>query len=245
VNQRNYNQPGNSRRSIDQRKANRLTGFLSSFRCYLLAGLCAGAMVALSAPQSQAEVDEDAIFEVSLGAGMAIPTGEFSNFWDTLGAKSGFELDLSGGYFVTPNISIGVAFELAQFSIDNPNNPQHYRLYTLGAYGKYFAALDSRVSPYVRVQGGITIPNFSAPLADNPGKAYHESQFDPSFDGLIGLGARISTSENGGIFLEAAYRFTRVSGATAVFEGETLTLPNDISHIQLTIGFGFDFGPKQ
>ncbi len=214
-------------------------------RSYLLAIFCASCLVALGATPSQAGVAEDAIFEVSLGGGLAIPTGGFSNYWDSLGAKSGYELDLSGGYFLTPNLSIGLAFELAQFTIDNPINPQHYRLYTLGLYGKYFSGLDSKVSPYLRVQSGITIPNFSAPLAANPGKAFHESQFSPAFDALIGLGARISTSDGGGIFLEASYRFTKLGGNTSSFESETLVLPGDVSHIQLTIGFGFDFGPKQ
>jgi len=87
---------------------------------------------------------------VSLGGGLAIPVSDFSNYWDTLGAKNRFDLDFSGGYFLTPNLSLGLAVEYGQFSVDNALNPQKYRLYTLGAYGKYFIGLDSKVSPYLR-----------------------------------------------------------------------------------------------
>jgi len=210
--------------------------------------LCAGTIAtiaALGTPTAQAGVNEDAIFEVSLGGGLAIPVSDFSNYWDTLGAKNGFDLDFSGGYFLTPNLSLGLAVEYGQFSVDNALNPQKYRLYTLGAYGKYFTGLDSKVSPYLRVQGGLTIPNFSAPLEQTPGEAFRESEFSAGFDGLIGLGARISTSDWGGIFLEAAYRYTKASGNTSSFGNERLVLPADVTHIQLTAGIGFDFGPKQ
>lgn len=234
-----------NQRNISQQGANKLNKFFNSIRPQVLALLCVAAVVALSVSPTRAGVDEDAIFEMSIGGGFAIPVGDFNDYWDTLGARTGLELDFSGGYFLTPNLSIGVAFEYAQFSIDNPNNPQHYRLYTFGGYGKYFSGLDSRVSPYLRVQGGVTIPNFSSPLVMTPGAAFRESQFDVAFDGLIGVGARISTSDKGGIFFEAAYRFTPLAGATSSFGNEPLTLPGDVSHIQLTAGIGFDFGPKQ
>jgi len=247
--------------SNNQQDTIKLTGFFRTIRkspgrairlrMFFATFLCVGTIATvtvLSASSAQARVNEDAIFEMSLGGGFALPVGDFSNYWDTLGARNGFELDFSGGYFLTANLSLGLAVEYAQFSVNNPLNLQKlqkYRLYTLGAYGKYFTGLDSKISPYLRVQGGLTIPNFSAPLERIPGKAFRESQFEVGFDGLIGLGARISTSDWGGIFLEAAYRYTKVNGNTSTFEGELLTLPADVTHIQITAGIGFDFGPKQ
>ncbi len=228
-----------------QQDADKLSSFFNSIRIRVLAFLCVGVVAALNVSPVHAGVAEDAIFEGSIGAGFAIPSGGFSNYYDTLGANTGLELDFSGGYFVTPNLSLGVAFEYAQFSVDNPNNPQHYRFYTFGVYGKYFTGLDSKVSPYLRVQGGLTIPNFSAPLTMSPPDTFAETQFEVGFDGLIGVGARISTSSKSGIYLEADYHFKQISGATGNFGDEILTLPGDAAYIQLNMGIGFDFGPKQ
>ncbi len=228
-----------------QQDANMSNRFFNAIRLQVMALLCAGAVVAISVTPAQAGIDEEALFEVSFGAGFAIPVGGFSDFWDTLGAKTGLEMDISGGYFVTPNLSLGLAFEYSQFSIDNPANPQRYRFYSIGVYGKYFTGLDSKVSPYIRVQGGLTLPNFSAPVTIDPPKIFDEIEFSAKIDALIGIGARISTSSKSGVYFEAAYRYKPIGGSTGNFGSEIIELPSDAPYIHLTAGIGFDFGPKQ
>ncbi|MFQ5607487.1 MAG: outer membrane beta-barrel protein [Candidatus Zixiibacteriota bacterium] len=213
----------------------------------LAAILLAPALALLSVPgQVSAEIHEDALFEVSIGGGLSVPVDDFkefrfADFNGDLGAGNGFHVDASGGYFLLDQLSIGVSLAFSQFGIDNPATDLKYRIYSVGAYGKYHFGYESRVTPYIRLQAGIAVPNFSTPLR-TPGLAFRENPYDLRAEARASLGARISTSEWGGFFIEAGVRYSDVAESESDFKQEIYEIPVDAAQFQLTAGFSFDIG---
>lgn len=200
--------------------------------------------------QAAAEIHEDAKFEISIGGGLSIPADDFkSNFQfaaptnssGDVSAESGYHFGGSGGYFLLDQLSIGVSFSYSEFGIDTSVTRLKYRLYSFGVYGKYHFTYETRVTPYVRLQGGIGVPNFSTPLR-TVGFDFRENGYGVSAEALISLGARISTSEWGGFFLELGYRYSDVAGSQASFKQELYELPADVAQVQISAGFSFDLG---
>lgn len=198
--------------------------------------------------QAAAEIHEDAKFEISIGGGLSISVDDFKNNFQfapptnssgNVNAENGFHVTASGGYFLLDQLSIGVSFSYSQFGIDTTVSLFKYRLYSFGVYGKYHFTYESRVTPYVRVQGGIAVPNFNTPLR-TVGFDFRENGYGISPEGLISLGARISTSEWGGLFLEVGYRYSNVAGSQTSFKQEQYELPADVAQVQISAGFSFD-----
>lgn len=203
---------------------------------------------ALVSQQASAGIHEDAMFEVSFGVGISIPADDFknnfefappTNFIGEVNAESGKHLTVSGGYFLFDQLSVGVSFAYSQFDIDPAITNFKYRLYSFGLYGKYHFSYESRVTPYLRVQGGIVVPNFNTPLR-TVGLGFRENGYGLSGEGLVALGARLSTSDWGGFYLEVGYRYSDVAGSQTSFKQETYELPADVAQVQITAGFSFD-----
>lgn len=196
----------------------------------------------------QARIHDDAAFEVSIGGGPSIPTSDFSSFHaDTLGAKSGYQFGVSVGHFVTDLLSLGVGFNYSESKVVSgatPENLLHYRLYSGGVYAKYHFGYSKKVTPYVRLQANVSAPDFTTPLT-TPGLSYRENSYDLSLGVVASLGARISTFEWGGIFVEAGYRYISTAGKGTSFKQIDYVIPADVSQIEISAGFSFDIGPKQ
>ncbi len=200
--------------------------------------------------RASAEIHEDAKFELSFGGGISIPVDDFknnfefappTNFTGKVNAENGYHIGASGGYFLFDQLSVGVNIAYSQFDIDRAITAFKYRLYSFGVYGKYHFTYEGRVTPYVRVQGGIAVPNFSTPLR-TVGLGFRENGYGISAEGLVSLGARISTTEWGGFFLEVGYRYSDVAGSSTSFKQETYELPADVAQVQISAGFSFDIG---
>lgn len=199
----------------------------------------------LAARQATAEIHEDAKFELSLGGGLAVPADDFKSNYrfagepGNLGAKSGYHYTVSGGYYLLDKLSVGVNFTYSQFDVDSIGIAFKYRLYSIGMYGKYHFTYENRITPYVRVLAGIAVPNFNTPLR-TVGLEFRENGYSIKPEGLISIGARISTTEWGGFFFEVGYRYSDVAGARTSFKQESYELPADVAQIQISAGFSFD-----
>ena len=202
----------------------------------------------LVARQAAAEIHEDAKFELSLGGGLAVPADDFksnyrfaptNNFTGNLAAKTGYHFTVSGGYYLLDKLSVGLNYSYSQFDIDPAITSLKYRVYSIGMYGKYHFTYENRITPYVRVLAGIAVPNFNTPLR-TVGLGFRENGYGIKPEGLVSLGARISTTEWGGFFFEVGYRYSDVAGARTSFKQESYELPADVAQIQISAGFSFD-----
>ena len=202
------------------------------------------ALVLLSATNANAQIAEDALFEVNLTFGASIPSSEFSDYFDTLGANTGFNIRGSGGYYLLDNLSVGLYFNYSEFSIDNTANPLKYRIYDFGGYAKLILSPEKKFTPYVRGELGLVRPNIATPIT-SPQVGFREISYSSGIGGGGFLGVRYSTFEYGGLFAEVGYRTEIVSDKNGSFAGVTYELPADINNIQLNAGFNLDFGPKQ
>ena len=55
---------------------------------------------------------------MSIYGGFGIPSGGISDWNDSLGAGTGWEIGMDVGYFLTPSMVLGLNFTYAQFSVD-------------------------------------------------------------------------------------------------------------------------------
>ncbi|MCH9031207.1 MAG: outer membrane beta-barrel protein [candidate division Zixibacteria bacterium] len=198
----------------------------------------------LSATNVNAQIAEDALFEVNLTFGASIPSSDFSDYFDTLGANTGFNIRGSGGYYLLDNLSVGLYFNYSEFEVDNPANPLKYRIYDFGGYAKLILSPEKKLTPYVRGELGLVKPNIATPIT-SPQVGFREISYTNGIGGGGFLGLRFSTFEYGGLFAEVGYRAEFVSAKNGSFANTTYELPADINNIQLNAGFNLDFGPKQ
>ena len=71
---------------------------------------------------AQEEYEYRDVAEVLVYGGVSVPSGGITNFLDTLGAKTGWDVGVSAGVFLTPSLVLGLDFTYAQYGIDTDND---------------------------------------------------------------------------------------------------------------------------
>lgn len=209
---------------------------MKSFR--LLSTLIVLSLVALSAFAQDDEKWRN--FEVGLHGGLAIPTGDLSDWHDSLGATTGFDISLSGGYYFTNNICAGIYFDYDQFGMDGDWG-LNYRLFKTGAYAKYAFSNESNFEPYFKVTGGISWPKFPTWITVDQNRL-REQSYDPAFGFGGYLGVLWYSAEFGGLYVEAGYQYLMAKDTEADWHGEIYKMPSDINYLQIRSGITVFFG---
>jgi hypothetical protein len=113
-----------------------------------------------------AQEEERDVVEVGFFGGVGIPAGGLSD-WKTYdrarGAKTGWDIGLEAGCFLTPRVVLGVNFVYTQFSIDvaGDQTNHNHRLYNPNVYVKYLFEGESNLIPYLKGHVGVENPKFS------------------------------------------------------------------------------------
>ncbi|HDL03625.1 MAG TPA: hypothetical protein ENH25_05785 [candidate division Zixibacteria bacterium] len=181
-------------------------------------------------------------FEVGIHTGLNIPSGDFADWNDSLGAKTGFNVSLSGGYYFTTDFCTGVYFSYTQNGMEGDWG-QRYRLYDMGVYAKYAFSNESNFEPYVKVTGGIVYPKFPTWVTPERNKL-REQSYDPGISLGGYLGILWYTAEFGGLFLEAGYHNDLVKDVEANYQGEVHKMPGDLNYIEIRTGITAYFGSE-
>lgn len=189
---------------------------------------------------AQEEVARD-VLELNFYGGLGIPTGDFSNWHDSLGGKTGYIVGIDVGYFVTPQLVAGINFKYSQYSIDNSPTDKaadglNHRLYNPNLYLKYYFPSQSNWSPYIKAHVGIENPKFTTFVINPNGNRYRQESYDPAFAIGGGAGLFYYTSDYSGIFLETNYHYASTSDVTADYLGRTYKFDGNISVVDIHAG---------
>lgn len=192
------------------------------------------------------EDQEKDVLEFGVFGGLSLPTGSVTSFSDSLGAKSGFNIGIDGGYFLTPNLTLGGSMVYHQLGIKkySVTNNQHHRLYNPSVYLKYHFFGKSNFSPYVRADVGAAFVKFSTFVLDDGDRKYREIGYHPGLSAGAGVGAFYYTSDYSGFFVEAHLTEGFTKNVTWDFQGQKYTFGENITVVDLRAGIQVFFGSK-
>ena len=187
-------------------------------------------------------------FEVVFDGGLTIPLGGLSDWKDSLGAKNGFHIGGSGGYYFTERICVGTYFHYTELGMEKPVAPGEWNLnfwmYDFGGYLKYVFAGESDFEPYVKLSGGAIWTKFPTWVTPTQNVLRQES-YDPGFSMAVSAGVLYYTSDYGGVFLELGYHNDFMKGVEANYRGEVYEMPDDIKYLELRAGLTAFFGKEE
>jgi hypothetical protein len=200
--------------------------------------------------QDDVDVSEDRdLLEVSFYGGAFIPGGGVTEFGDSLGAKSGWQIGLDVGYFLKPEWVIGINMTYAQLGIDtqDPANTQHHRLYNPMAYVTYYFWGESNMVPYIKGKAGLYNAKFSTAVTSGDGSnlRYRELSYDPALAVGGAIGLFYYTSDYSGLFAEVGYQTAFTKDVKKDFGGITYTFGETTSMIDLHAGIRVFFGSDE
>jgi hypothetical protein len=223
----------NSLRKIEGR-------LMKSLRLLLI--LTAFAALSISA-LAQEEEGRWRNFEVTLDGGLTMPSGALSDWKDSLGAKLGFHLGGSGGFYFTDRICAGLYFSYTQLGLEGDWD-RHFKSYDFGGYLKYAFAGESNFEPYLKASAGAVWPKY--PMWVTPAQnKLREQSFDPEL-GLAGyIGLLYYTSDYGGLFLEFGYHNDFLEGTETDYQSEIYTIEDNVSYMDIRAGITVFFGPEE
>jgi outer membrane protein with beta-barrel domain len=206
-------------------------------------------LLALSISAYAQDDDEDDYkwrnFELNIVGGLSLPSGGTSDWYDSLGAKTGFNVGLSGAYFLTNNIGIGAYFTYTRFGVDDAkieNNLSHH-LYDAGLYFKYAFTGESSWEPYLRLNAGVLFPKFATWVGEEKTQL-RELSYDPALSLGIYAGLMFYTSDYGGVYLEAGYHNDITDGIKGEYASEKLNFNDNTNYIEIRGGVSVYFGPE-
>jgi len=181
-------------------------------------------------------------FEVGIHTGLSLPSGDLADWNDSLGAKTGFNFSVSGGYYFTGNLATGIYMSYTQNGMPGDYGMK-YRLVDAGFYAKYAFSNESNFEPYVKLTGGIIWPKFPTWITVDQNRL-REQAYDPamSFGGYLGM--LWYTAEYGGLFLEVGYHNDFTEGTEADWHGEIYKMPSNLNYIEIRTGVTAFFGPE-
>jgi len=200
--------------------------------------------VLLLAIPSFADDDEEKWrnFEVSLSTGLSIPSGDITDWYDSLGAESGFHIGLAGGYYFTEGFCAGIYFNYSRWGLPGDYG-LNFQNYDVGSYLKYSLVNESNFEPYIKVSGGVVMPKYPTwETADF--NILREQSYDAGYGFAGFLGITWFTSDFGSIFLELGYHNDLVDGVTANNFGIDYTLEGNTTYLELSTGVTVFFGPE-
>ncbi len=187
-------------------------------------------------------------FEVTLTGGFSLPTGDFKDWNDSLGAKTGHNFGGAGGYYFTNRLCLGAYFEYDQYALQAPNDEidvssMHYKLYKFGGYIKYALAGESYWEPFGRLRVGATFAKFPTWIGVE-NLRLREVSYDPEISVGLDLGLLYYTSDFGGVFIQASYNYERLENTVGTSFNRDYALPHNVNYIAIDAGVTVFFGPE-
>ena len=205
--------------------------------------------LALSAQAQDEILEERDLLEVSLYGGAFIPSGGVTEFSDSLGAKSGWQIGVDVGYFLKPEWVIGINLCYSEMGIDtnDPNNTQHHRLYNPMAYLTYYFWGEGNLVPYLKGKAGLYNPKFSTAVTNGDGTnlRYRELSYGPAVAIGAAAGVFYYTSDYSGLFVEAGYQTAFTKDVTNESGGIVYTFGETTSIIDIHAGVKLFFGSDE
>ncbi len=180
-------------------------------------------------------------FEVEVYGGLSVPSGTLSDWNDSLGAKTGYNMGLAGAYYFTEKICAGTYFTYTQFNIKDYT--LSYRLYDGGLYGKYCFVGESNFEPYVKLTGGVVWPKFATWIGDDK-NILRELSYDPALNFGLNIGMLYYTSDFGSIFVELGYNYDLLKDSQSDYAHDNFKLPDNANYINVRAGLTVFFGPE-
>jgi len=200
-------------------------------------------LLALSV-SAMAQEDEDEEkwrnFEVTLIGGLNFPMSDFKDWTDSLGAKTGYNIGLSGGYYLTERFSFGAYFAYSAHGMEIYD--LNYKLYDIGGYLKYAFSGESNFEPYFKVSAGAVIPKFATWVTQDR-NLLRELSYDPTLSLGVYAGFLYYTSDFGSLYLELGYHNDMTEDVEGEYASETIKLASKINYLQLRTGITVFFGP--
>ncbi len=181
-------------------------------------------------------------FEFSAFGALSVPTGALKNWNDSMGAKTGFELGGTGGYYLNEKVCLGVYFTYNQFPMKLYT--LHYKLYEVGGYFKYTFIGESNFEPYVKVTAGADFAKFPTWVGEDKTRL-REISYKPGFAAGIGAGLLWYSSDFGGLFLEAGYHFAPLKSVKADYQDVSYPLGKNVGYMDIRFGVNVFFGPEK
>ena len=201
-------------------------------------------LVNITVMAQEEEEEERDVLEFGFYGGMALPSGDLSEWHTDLGAENGFGFGVNLGYFVTSSFVIGADLRYTQFAIKDAAeaSDQRHRLYTPSLYAKYSFSGDSDFEPYLKAHVGVENAKFSTFVINSAGQRYRELSYDPALSLGAGAGLFYFTSDYSGLYLEADYRFADTETAMADYESVDYEFGEKTAVISLNFGIRVLFG---
>ncbi len=200
---------------------------------------------------AQEEVVTKDILEISLYGGLGVPTGGISD-WTTgplpvldktyeRAAKTGWDIGIDLGYYVTTKLTAGLNFQYSQFGVDAPESEaggHAHRLFNPNLYARYSFEGESFFVPYNKAHVGLENPKFSTLVFDENSDdvKFRELSYDPSLAYGLGVGLFYYTADYSGIYLEAGYHTAMTEDAEGTYQGNTYVFGENTSVFTLNFG---------
>jgi hypothetical protein len=201
----------------------------------------AGTMPAL------AQYETDPYIEGYVGGNYTLPMGHIKNDLvpDSLNATAALGFNAGVGYHLKPQMVIGLFFDLRNMKAQDLE--LNHRVYEVGVYGKYFLTdiMEKRVSPYVRVSGGMNISKLVTRVEDSFGPVFRELSYNPSVGLGASLGVHIRTNDYGALYVEGSFNQDFMNGVTGKFKGIEYSWDKDNQYVVIRAGVKFNIGPKE
>jgi len=217
-----------------------------------LRGLLISAILLLALSISAFAQDEDdddykwRNFELNIVGGLSLPSGSTSDWYDSLGAQTGFNVGISSAYFLTNKLGIGAYFTYSRFGVDDATveNDLSHQLYDAGLYFKYAFTGESSFEPYVRLNAGVLFPKLATWVGDDKNQL-RELSYDPALSLGLYLGILYYTSDYGGVYLEAGYHNDITDGIKGEYASEEMNFNDNTNYIEVRAGISVYFGPEE
>ncbi|MEA2030001.1 MAG: hypothetical protein U9N55_00165 [candidate division Zixibacteria bacterium] len=197
---------------------------------------------------AQDELEEYDVLEIGLYGGIGQPMGGISD-WKTGGdlgeqgeivdraPKSGKDIGVYVGYFVTPKFITGFNFSYTEFSIDADLAGDHrHRLFTPSIYGKYCFEGETNWLPYVKAHIGLENAKFSTFVENRDGRRFRELSYDPTLAYGIGAGIFYYTTFYSGLYLEADYHTAGTKDTKSEYLDDSYTFGENTGVMQINFG---------
>lgn len=205
-------------------------------------------VLALGLPAFAQDEDADEYgdnVEVALYGGTGLPGGTLTDWNDSLGATSGFNVGFDIGYFVTAKLVMGLNFTYTQFNVDATDRASEtkHQLYSPNLFAKYYFEGESNFVPYLKAHLGFENPKFTTTAWNNKGvPIYRQLSYSAVFAGGLGAGLFLFTSDFGGLFVEGNYHYANSKDASKDYGGKTYLFNENLSTIDIHAGVRILFG---
>jgi hypothetical protein len=185
---------------------------------------------------AQDDEEERDLLEICFFGGVGSPMGGLGDWHDSLGAKLGWSAGMDFGYFMKPNLVVGVNFQYTQFGIDGPDavKDASHRLYNPNLYAKYYFSGESDFEPYVKAHVGLENPKFTTSIENDA--RYRAISYDAVLAAGFGIGLFYYRTDYSGLFIEAGYNYADSKDIDRQFSGQTLTFDETIGVLDIHAG---------